>query len=91
MTEPAQPSERPSPAVDGTSRRSRSRRSQRPATDGIAEDERELITEAHDTANAGPPDDGPDAADAGARKQSAGSLGAGSDDWWQEQRPPHWG
>ncbi|MGB3859271.1 MAG: hypothetical protein WA912_08435 [Ornithinimicrobium sp.] len=74
----------------GRSRRSPARRSQRPATDGIPEDERELVTEVSDADDADPSWDDDSAARQDTTKRSR-PAGAGSDAWWQEQRPPHWG
>ncbi|MGB3764565.1 MAG: hypothetical protein WA966_15230 [Ornithinimicrobium sp.] len=76
----------------GRSRRSPTRRSQRPATDGVPEGERELVTAISDEAAADHPlDDDSVAGKGGSAKRSSRPAGAGSDAWWQEQRPPHWG
>ncbi|MGC1209591.1 MAG: hypothetical protein WA880_16720 [Ornithinimicrobium sp.] len=75
------------PAEDlGLSERPRPRRSHRPATDGIAEEARELLTEKTDAA-----DDDDVAKSETDTVLTRRSRSAGSDDWWQEQRPPHWG
>ncbi len=53
------------------------RRAVRAATDGVPENQRDVIDEA-------PPSD----ESSGDEATPTGSV---PDDWWREQRPPHWG
>ncbi|HKJ13195.1 MAG TPA: hypothetical protein VJ976_12505 [Ornithinimicrobium sp.] len=57
--------------------RPRARRARREATDGVPEEHRDVLS-----AEAAPDRD----TDGGPAER----VGSGSDEWWQQQRPPHW-
>jgi len=59
----------------GPRRRRGSRRVRREATDGVAEEQRPALHEAPESQTGRETDEAP---------------GQGSDEWWQQQRPPHW-
>lgn len=71
--------------------RGRPRRSRRPATDGVPEEERVLLTEGTIDTTDGEQDTPRPAGSDTEVVPTKRSTSAGSDDWWREQRPPHWG
>jgi len=66
-----------------------SRRVVRPATDGVPENERDTIDQPREVNESREVNEPPK----GLAPSPAEATPAGSvlDDWWHEQRPPHWG
>lgn len=70
--------------MTSSERKRRHRRVVAPATDGVAEQDRSELVDAE-------PADLPTARKSPAASTKDGpGRSAGSDQWWQDQRPPHW-